>query len=120
MNTDLPEARVAGSEKTKISVSSQKAQQCTETARCRVLRMLMLAWVQERSKFVDEKHDDYGRHRNLLNCRLIKAGRAFGESTAFPIQLFLLHSSLSIRFWPLSDTGCWAKQASGLTQSGCS
>lgn len=92
--------------KTKISVSSQKAQQCTETACCRVLRMLMLACVQERSKFVDEKHDDCGRHRNLLNCRLIKAGRAFGESTfIYSFSYYSLPSASTFGHCQVQDAG---------------
>lgn len=81
--------------------------------------MLMFASLQELGKFIDENRYDYDRQRNLLNCRLIKAGRAFGEKYLY-IQLFLSHASLSIHFWSLAGTGCWAKQICGLTQSGCS
>jgi len=81
--------------------------------------MLMLACVQEQGKFIDETHDDYDKHRGLLNCRLVKAVRAFWEKYLY-IQIFLLHASLDIHIWPLSGTACWAKQTYGLTKSSCS
>lgn len=106
----------------KNSVFSQKAQQCTEIACCRVLQMLMLAWVRELGTFVNEKHDVPGRHRNLWNCRMVKAGRTFEESTFVYgfICCFSYSKFLSIHFWPLSNTGRWAKHTHDLFQSNCS